>query len=204
MATAAIARRARACRWVALGGSMLASAVTLTIATQVIASGRAIDGVLLRHAASGIVLGYSITPLSAWFLMVEELIAIPVAFYSVGYFAHAVSASRTPVVGTALNLLLGALEIVFAADAVIVFLFAWELMSLSTAVLVATEHQERASRRAAYLYLVMSHVGTGCLVAGFLVLAATSGSPPFSTLLAGHVLPGPPRDGVVVLLLLRV
>ena len=73
-------------------------------------------------------------------------------------------------------MLLGAVEAVFVADSVIAFLFAWELMTLATAALVATEHQERASRRAAYLYLVMSHVGTGCLVVGFLVLAAKSGS----------------------------
>jgi hydrogenase-4 component B len=202
IATAAMARRAGACRWVALGGSMLASAAMLAIATHVIASGHAIDGVLLRHAASGIVLGYSVTPLSAWFLMVQELIAIPVAFYSVGYFAHAVSASRTPVVGVALNLLLGALEIVFAADAVIVFLFAWELMSLSTAVLVATEHQERASRRAAYLYLVMSHVGTGCLVAGFLILSAATGSQGFATMLSGHAVSGPARHALFALFFL--
>ena len=202
LAAAATARRATTCRWAALGGSMFASAVTLTVAVQVIASGHAIDGVLLRHAASGIVLGYSVTPLSAWFLMVLELIAIPVAFYSTGYFAHAVSASRTAVVGTALNVLLGALEIVFAADALIVFLFAWELMTLSTAVLVATDHQERASRRAAYLYLVMSHVGTGCLVAGFLILSAATGSQSFAILLSGHAVSGPARHALFALFFL--
>ena len=136
-------------------------------------------------------LGYSVTPLSAWFLMVLGLVAVPVALYSAGYFAHAVAAPRTAVVGAALNVLLGALEVVFAADGVIVFLFAWELMTLATAALVATEHEARASRRAAYLYLVMSHVGTGCLVAGFLMLAAASGSLSFSAMLAGHVVSGP-------------
>ena len=75
-------------------------------------------------------------------------------------------------------------------------------MTLATAALVATEHEERASRRAAYLYLVMSHVGTGCLVAGFLILAAASGSLSFSALLAGHVVAGPMRDGLFVLFFL--
>jgi hypothetical protein len=49
--------------------------VTVTIALFAIASGRSLDGVVLRHAASGIALGYSVTPLSAWFLMVLGLIA---------------------------------------------------------------------------------------------------------------------------------
>jgi hydrogenase-4 component B len=198
-ATIALARRTGACRQAALGGSILASAVTVTAAMQVVASGRSVDGVLVRHAASGIVLGYSVTPLSAWFLIVLGLIAVPVALYSVGYFAHAVVPSRTAVVGTAFNVLLGAVEVVFAADGVIAFLFAWELMTLATAALVATDHEERASRRAAYLYLVMSHVGTGCLVAGFLALAAASGSLSFSALLAGTVASGPMRNGLFAL-----
>jgi hydrogenase-4 component B len=173
--------------------------MTLTAAWRVLASGRAADGVLVRHAPSGLALGYSVTPLSAWFLLVMGLVAVPVAVYSVSYFAHAVAPSRITVVGIALNVLLGALEVVFAADGVIVFLFAWEMMTLSTAALVATEHQERASRRAAYLYLVMSHVGTGCLVAGFLVLSAASGSQSFSAMLTGQVVFGPMRQLLFVL-----
>ena len=102
----------------------------------------------------------------------------------------------------ALNVLLGALEVVFAADSVIAFLFAWELMTLSTAALVATEHEAPASRRAEYLYLVMSHVGTGCLAAGFLVLAAASGSPFFRALFSGHVVSGPMREQVFALFFL--
>ena len=54
---------------------MLASAITMAVAVRVIASGQSVDGVLLRHAASGIVFGYTVTPLSAWFVMVLGLIA---------------------------------------------------------------------------------------------------------------------------------
>jgi hydrogenase-4 component B len=196
------ARHARPCSIAALAGSIAASAITLTVALRVIVSGHSVDGVLFRHAASGIVLGYAVTPLSAWFLIVLGTIAVPVAVYSAGYFAHAVAPSRTGVVGAAFNILLGAVEVVFVADGVIAFLFAWELMTLVTAVLVATEHQHRATRRAAYVYLVMSHVGSGCLIAGFLGLASIAGSLSFSTLLSGHVTPGPVRDGLFVLFFL--
>src|SRR5678816_1514153 len=100
------------------------------------------------------------------------------------------------------NTLLGAVEMVFVADGVITFLFAWELMTLATALLVATDHHVRASRRAAYLYLVMSHVGTGCLVAAFLVLAAQTESSSFPVLLAGQVAPVPLRNGLFALFFL--
>lgn len=201
-ATLALSRRATACRFVAMGGSILASIVTSSVALEVIASGRPVGGVLFRHAASGIELGYAVTPLSAWFLMVLGLIAVPVAVYSAGYFGHAVKASRMAVVGTAFNLLLLAVEAVFVADSVLAFLFAWEVMTLLTAALVATDHEDGTTRRAAYLYLVLSHVGTGCLVAGFLFLAAAAGSSSFSALLAGGVVSGPTRDALFALFLI--
>jgi len=136
-ATSCLARYPQLSRWTALGGSMLASAITTSVAMRVIVSGP-VEGVLFRHAASGITLGYSVTPLSAWFLMVLGVIAMPVALYSAGYFAHAVAPSRTAVIGATFNMLLGALEVVFVADGVIAFLFAWELMTLTTALLVAS------------------------------------------------------------------
>ena len=88
-----------------------------------------------------------------------------------------------------------AIELVLAAGDAVTFLFAWELMTLATAALVATEHETRANRGAAYLYLVMSHVGTGCLIAGFFVLASATRSLSFSMLLSGSaVASGPVRD----------
>jgi hydrogenase-4 component B len=201
-ATLALFRRPRASLLAAMGGSILASLLTGLVAFPVVASGRAADGILIRHHASGIVFGYAVTPLSAWFLLVAGLIAVPVAWYSVGYFAHAIKTSRMAFVGAGFNLLLGALEMVFVVDGALAFLFAWEVMTLLTAALVATEHEDPASRRAAYLYLVMSHVGTGCLVAGFLLLGAAAGSFSFAAMLAGGVVEGPMRGALFALFFL--
>ena len=200
--TLVLARRVTASRYVALGGSILASILTVAVAISVLIGGSSADGLLFRHSASGIALSYSVTPLSAWFLMVLGLIAIPTAIYSMAYFAHSVAPARTAFVGSAFNVMLGAVELVFTASDVIMFLFAWELMTLATATLVATEHEQRTSRRAAYLYLVMSHVGTGCLLGGFLVLSAAAGSASFPSMLAGNVLHGLTRDGVFLLFFL--
>jgi hydrogenase-4 component B len=194
-----LARHARACRWTALAASLAASAATAGVAAYVVASGSAIDGALFRHVASGTVLGYSVTPLSAWFLLVVGLVAVPVALYSAGYFAHAVAGPRTAAVGAAFNAMLGGIEIVFVADGVVAFLCGWEVMTLATAALVATEHESRANRRAAYLFLVMSHVGTGCVVAGFLTLASAAGSLSFPAILSGHIVSGPLRTALFTL-----
>ena len=190
----ATSRRARWCRWFTFGGSALASGLTTAAAASVLASGQPLAGVLFAHDASGLVVDYVVTPLSAWFLVVLGAVGIPVAIYSIGYLAHAVRPSRTAAVGVAFNVLIAAVSVVFIVNSVVGFLFAWEIMTLATAALVATEHETRTTLRAAYLYLIMSHVGTGALVAAFFTLATAAGSMSFSAILTGSVVSGPLRD----------
>ena len=122
---------------------------------------------------------------------VLAILGIAVAVYSVGYFARS-SPGRTAFVGVAFNVLLGAVEMVFVADGAIGFLLAWELMTLATAALVATEHEHAEARRAAFLYLALSHVGTGCLMAGFFLLASRPGRPSPSPTSSGRERPPRP------------
>ena len=192
-------RRAGLCRLVSMGGSVLDSAMTTWLAVRVLAAGGPVAGVLGRHAASQTAFTYDVTPLSAWFLIVLGTIAIPVAIYSVEYFAHSVPPSRTAAVGTGVNALLGAVETVFVAGDVLTLLFAWELMTLTTAALVATEHEDGQSRRAAYLYLVMSHVGTGCLMVAFFLASSASGSMSLPVLLREGAVSGATRTALFVL-----
>jgi len=194
-----LAGRPRWCRSAAFSGSVIASVLTGVAALAVVSGGGSTQGVLLSHATTGLSFGYAITPLSAWFLLVLALLAVPIAAYSVAYLGHGTLDGRSGFVGVGFNVLLGAIEGVFIADGVISFLFAWELMSLASAALVATEHERRDSRRAAFMYLVMSHVGTGCLVAGFFTLASLSGSLAFSEVLSGSVAAGGMRDVLFVL-----
>jgi hydrogenase-4 component B len=61
-------------------------------------------------------------------------------------------------------------------------------MTLVNALLVTTEHERPETRRAAFLYLAMSHVATGCLIGGFLLVARTASSLSFEHVLAGNAL----------------
>jgi hydrogenase-4 component B len=197
----ALARRPAASRWAALAGSCLASLLTGSLAWSVLADGRRVGGILLAHSASGLAIGFGIDRLSAWFLLVLAFLGVPIAAYSLAYLGHGVLARRSPFVAVGFSVLLGAVEMVFAADGVVGFLFAWELMALATAALVATEHEAREPRRAAFLYLAMSHVGTGCILAGFLLLSAAAGSLDFAHVLAAAPLSGARRHGVFLLFL---
>jgi hydrogenase-4 component B len=199
--TLAAMRRTSVARQVAFVGSAAASILTGLTAAAVLWAGLPVHGVLLVHGPSQFSLGYTVDGLAAWFLVVLSALAVPIALFSIGYVGHRHLRSRSVFIGIAFNLLVGAVEVVFAAGDAITLLFAWELMTLATAALVATEHEERANRRAALQYLVMSHVGTGCLIAGFLALASVSGSFAFSTLLSGDVARGPMRDALFGLFL---
>ena len=189
-------------RQIAFGGSAIASAITGLTASAVLHTGVPIHGLLFVHDASGVSLGYSVDTLSAWFLVVLSVLAVPIALFSIGYARHAPLNQRSVFLGIAFNVLLYAVELVFIAHDVIAFLFAWELKTLVTAALVTTEHELRATRRAAYLYLVMSHVATGALIAAFFTLASASRSISFATLLSGDVVSGPLRDTVFLLFFL--
>ena len=198
----AFARRPGAARRAALAGSFAASIVTGTLALHVLATGQRVRGELLHHAAAGFSLGFAVDRLSAWFLLVLALLAAPIAVYSLAYLGHGTLSRRSTFVAVGYCALVGAVEIVFAADGVIGFLFAWELMTLATASLVVTEHERRETRRAAFLYLAMSHVGTGALIGGFLLLAGAASSLSFEHVLAGGVLPpGPARHAAFLLFL---
>jgi hydrogenase-4 component B len=174
--------------------------VTGALAVHVLAAGQGVSAELLRHAASGFSLTFTVDRLSAWFLLVLALLDIPIAAYAVAYLGHGTLGRRSTFAGVGFNVLVGAVELVFAADGVIGFLFAWELMAVVNAALVTTEHERREARRAAFLYLAMSHVATGCLIGGFLVLAGAASSLRFEHILAGSVLPpGPARNATFAL-----
>ncbi len=198
----ALAGRPRWCRALAFSGSALASLVTGAVALAVLSGGPPIHGVLIGHAASGLSLDYAVEPLSAWFLLVLALVAAPVAAYSFAYFSHATSKTRTAFVAVAFNVFVGTIEAVLVADGVIGFLFAWEAMTLATTALVATEYERGQPRRAAFLYLAMSHAGTGCLVAGLLILASLAGSFAFPAIFAGSLATGALRHVLFLLFLI--
>jgi hydrogenase-4 component B len=187
-------------RWAAFGGSTVASLLTGAAGLSALGSGTTLRGPLIRHEASGLTLGYSVDALSGYFLLVLAILGIAVAVYSVGYFARS-GTGLTSFVGTAFNVLLGSVEMVFVAEGAIGFLLAWELMTLATAALVATEHEHAQTRRAAFLYLALSHVGTGCLMAAFFLLSSSGRSLAFADILGPGAATTPARDAVFLLFL---
>ncbi len=130
------------------------------------------------HGSWGVPLGafsLALDPLAAAFLAPISVLGALGALYGSAYLSP--HAGERPV-GTSLavyNLLLAAMALVTVASNLILFLFAWEAMTLASYVLVVTENESRAVRRAGMLYLVSAHVATAALVMLFLLIAGRAG-----------------------------
>jgi len=187
--------RGRLSHGTALAGSLLGTALALRAL---------LEGTPGRVASFSVApfatLSLRLDPLSAFFLLVISLIGIAASLYAVGYLGseHGSLAGM----GAAYNSFLASMVLVVMADSVFAFLFAWEAMSLVSFFLVIHHHQQKEVRRAGYIYLVMTHVSTAFLLAGFLVLFAAAGSMDFGDLrLAAARLPALSRDVVFLMAL---
>jgi formate hydrogenlyase subunit 3/multisubunit Na+/H+ antiporter MnhD subunit len=76
----------------------------------------------------------------------------------------------------AFDLLLASMALITVASNLVLFLVAWEAMTLFSYALVVTDHDSRAVRGAGFLYLVAAHLATAALLILFVTLAAASGS----------------------------
>ncbi len=105
--------------------------------------------------------------LSLIFVALILLGTIPNLFYSVGYLPHIERKSYYVV--HYFTFILSMLGVVVSANA-LVFLFFWELMSLSSWQLILTEPKEKETLLAARFYFFMTHFGFIFLLLFFLIV----------------------------------
>src|SRR5262249_13010244 len=80
------------------------------------------------------------------------------------------------------NLLVASMALVLASRHALLFLVAWEVMSLSAYLLITFEHENHDVRRAGLVYLLATHVGMAFLVAMFLLFGRYTGGFVFSAM----------------------
>lgn len=141
-------------------------------------------------------------PLGAFFWLIVSLLGLALSIYSFGYARGFYGRKNVGVLGAFFNLLLLATTLVFLAGNAFFFLIAWEIMALTAYCLVSFEHEKEETRNAGVLFFVMSHIGTGCLILGFLLLFQTSGGYGFDGFHAlGNAMSPVKRDAAFLLFL---
>ncbi|WP_404359855.1 hydrogenase 4 subunit B [Methylotuvimicrobium sp. KM1] len=108
--------------------------------------------------------------LSGFFFLVLGMPLIAVCLFGPGYVREFEHKKSLAVLGFFTGLFVAGMEMVLLADDTFFFMIAWELMSVASYFLVAFQHEQPESRRAAFLYLLMAEIGALCIILGFGVL----------------------------------
>ena len=120
--------------------------------------------------------------LSALFFFLILLIGLLAGIYGVSYLSHWQNESRVRLSWAFYNLLLLSMCLVVLARNGILFLLAWEVMTVTSFFLVTFESEKKEVLKAGWVYLVAAHIGTAFLLAMFILLAKSSGSFDFDQL----------------------
>ena len=126
-------------------------------------------------------LSFYVDGISAFFMLIIGLVATSVSIYSLGYSRSYSGKHSIRAMGSLLNLFVLSMVLVTATNNVFSFLLFWELMSLTSFLLVVYEHEKEANLRSGITYLVMTHIGTALITAAFLVLYFQTGSLSFDS-----------------------
>ena len=170
--------------WVAFGFVAIAAMAVAVPSIGVLAGAQPI--VLAREIPSMLGMGsLSIDPLTAIFLLIIAVAGMATMLYSHGYvggYLEKKSSAHISLHYTALTTLILSMMLVVMADGGFLFLFAWELMTIASFILILFDAERAEVLRAALAYLIMMHVGFIFLVAGFVGLESITADTSFASL----------------------
>src|SRR6266852_5633250 len=180
LASLATWRKPALCRYICCGSALAGASFGGLAAVLGI-----LQGTPLRWSiSSGIPLfaySFDYDALAGFFNLTLAILAGAVSIYSFGYLKEFEGKRNIGFFGFLFHLLLLSLTIVFTAANAFLFLIGWEVMALAAYGLVTFYHEDRETRRAGLLYIVMAHIDAGCLLLGFALLMQVSGSADFAS-----------------------
>ena len=155
-------------------------AAAFAAAARVLVSGEAVTA---RSAEilplTGVTL--SLDPLGAVFVITAAVAGAAASCYNIGYAAHGGGRTATAL----LPLFITSLLAVPAAASIATFMAAWELMALSSLLLLLTGHRRAEARDAAQWYAVMTHAGATAILLALVLVGAHAGGQSFAAIRPG-------------------
>jgi hydrogenase-4 component B len=193
----------RAARLATASGAVIGAFGGLSVAASVLINAQPVAFALPTIVAPAGGVAIRVDALGAIFLALVAALSLPAAIYGVSYTAGFAGRISLRQFGVMFNGFLLGMSLVPCAANIFTFLFAWELMALTSYFLVMTESQEKETRQAGLWYIAMMHVGFALLLPMFLVMAPAADATTFADLRIGAAaLSGAARSGVFVLALL--
>ena len=142
---------------------------------------------------------FRLDALSAFFLVVLNLVGVLTSLYGISYGRHESEPWR---VLPFYPLFLAGMSLVTIADDAYTFLLSWEFMSLSSWFLVLAKHKEQDTLYAAYVYIIMACIGTLALFMAFGLFAFENGGDLSFAAMRAHPLAPALAAAIMVLVLI--
>ena len=127
-----------------------------------------------------------IDPLSAVFLLAVLVVGTANAVYGAAYMGAGANTRVSRPANATYAVLVVVLAIVVTAQSVVLFLCAWEMMAISSFLLIMTDHRRAQVRRAGFIYIVATHTGTLLLFVMFAVWSRGTADWSFASLAAAR------------------
>ena len=121
--------------------------------------------------------------LGGFFIALTGAVAVVVGIYSIGYARHERWSLTTQAM---LPLFVGAMLLVPAAGTTTTFLLGWELMALTSLVLILSGHRRAEVRSAAVYYAVMTQIGFALVLLALMIMASAAGTDRFAGIAGLH------------------
>jgi len=118
--------------------------------------------------------------LSAFFLLIILSVSLLAAIFGSRYLYQYVHEKKLGVSWFFFNILVFSMALVVIAQDSILFLIAWEIMSLSSFFLVTFDNKKEEVKKAGYIYFLATHLSTVFLLIFFLLLDHFTGSLQFT------------------------
>jgi len=117
-----------------------------------------------------------IDALSAVFLLLLFIVALAAGIYGYGYLRGYEGKRNVGAHLALFHLLMIVLILVLVAKNAVLFLAAWELMTVISYFLITFYNDSEQVRKAGFIYLIVTHAGVFCLSLMFLIMGAQTGS----------------------------
>ncbi len=125
-------------------------------------------------------LALGVDSLSALFLAPVFLVGAMIALAALRRLPGDYAANRPREHWLFLTVTLASAALALTARNAVLFLFAWETMTVASFLLVENDQRERGARSGGWVYLTAGHLGGACLFAMFALLGSAGGSFDFS------------------------
>lgn len=174
--TALMARNRAAAGWTALAATVISSAFALVAACGVLWSGEPGTVVWLEMPSLALAVRFHIDGLSALFLGIIAVVAPACALFSIRYMEHHADYGVGRYHVNFLIFLAGMYGLVAVTDTMWVFMVFWQMMTVSSYLLIRFEHRRASSVRAANRYMVMMQLACALAMIGAALLAPGAGA----------------------------